>query len=105
QLEAKVRHALALQAARDRADVLARQVLLTNQQLEATLDSRVADLRKTHEALLFAIGRLAASRDDETANHQRRLQKYVRLLSEEAFREPSWSGLINERFLEQLDAC
>jgi response regulator RpfG family c-di-GMP phosphodiesterase/serine/threonine protein kinase len=105
QLEAKVRHALHLKDVQDRVDSLARQVLLTNLQLEQSLLARAADVRQAQDALLFAMAKMAESRDGETPGHLRRLQRYTRCLAERVVELPPWSGLVDTRFLEQLERC
>jgi response regulator RpfG family c-di-GMP phosphodiesterase/serine/threonine protein kinase len=105
QLEEKVRHALRLKEAQDRADLLTQQLLLTNGQLERSLQARAGDVRQAHDALLFAMAKMAESRDGETSGHLRRLQGYARCLAEQAARGASWAGIVEPRFLDQLQRC
>src|SRR5262249_41089300 len=84
---------------------LVAQVREVNRQLEKTVAARTADLRHAHDALLFAMAKMAESRDGETAGHLRRMQKYVRVLAEEARQETPWDGLVDPHFLEQLERC
>jgi putative two-component system response regulator len=105
QLVAKVQHALRLKAAQDQSDELARQLLITNQQLENTLFARADDVRQAQDALLLAMAKMAESQDGETPGHLRRLQRYSRCLAEQAGLIHPWHGLVDARFLEQLDRC
>jgi response regulator RpfG family c-di-GMP phosphodiesterase/serine/threonine protein kinase len=105
QLRAKALHALRVKSVQDRVDLLAGQLLLTNQQLEESLRARVADVRQAHDALLFGMAKMAESRDGETAGHLRRLQLYCQVLALQVSKVPPWYGLVDERFLEQLDRC
>jgi response regulator RpfG family c-di-GMP phosphodiesterase len=105
QLEAKVRHALRLKDAQDRVDILTRNLVRTNRQLEQSLEARAADVREAQDALLFGMARLAELRDGETAGHLRRMQRYARCLAEHAATMPPWNGLVDARFLEQLERC
>jgi response regulator RpfG family c-di-GMP phosphodiesterase/tRNA A-37 threonylcarbamoyl transferase component Bud32 len=105
QLDAKVRHHLNLKQAQDRADQLAQQLRLTNQQLEHSLIARAADVRQAQDAMLLGMAKMAESRDGETPGHLRRLQLYCRCLAEKAALGPPWHGLVDSRFLEQLDRC
>lgn len=105
QLLAKARHALQLKAAQDRISRLADQLLQVNQQLEQSLRARSADLREAHNALLFAMARIAESRDGETPGHLKRMQQYCRVLAIEAAKSAPWQGLVDARFLEQLERC
>jgi putative two-component system response regulator len=104
-LAAKVGYALRQKESRDRADALAEQLLAANRQLQQSLDSRGADLYEAHNAMLFAMAKMAESRDGETPGHLQRLQGYTRALALEAAKLPPWSGLVDERFLAQLERC
>jgi response regulator RpfG family c-di-GMP phosphodiesterase/serine/threonine protein kinase len=105
QLAAKVEHALRLKEAQDRAALLAEQLLDTNRRLQESLSARLADVRQAHNALLFTVAKMAESRDGETAGHLRRLQLYTRVLARHAAKAPPWEGLVDDRFLQQLERC
>jgi response regulator RpfG family c-di-GMP phosphodiesterase/tRNA A-37 threonylcarbamoyl transferase component Bud32 len=105
QLEAKVQHALHLKEAQDRAASLARQLYVVNRQLEKSLTARSSDVRQAEDALLFAMAKMAESRDGETPGHLRRLQRYTHCLAEHVADLPGWRGLLNSAFLEQLERC
>ncbi len=51
------------------------------------------------------MAKMAESRDGETPGHLRRLQLYTRVLAQQVARRPPWVGLIDERFLEQMERC
>lgn len=105
QLRARVKHALGLKEAQEQAEMLARQLVLANRQLENSLAARISDVRQAEDALLFAMAKMAESRDGETSGHLRRLQRYTRCLAERVAEESSWAGLVNSAFLEQLERC
>ena len=105
QLEVKVQHALQLKEAQDRTDLLARQVMVTNRQLESSLSHRSSDVQAAQDALLFAIAKMAESRDGETAGHLLRLQRYCRRLAEEGAKDPEWAKIVDTSFLDQLERC
>jgi putative two-component system response regulator len=62
-------------------------------------------VRQAQNALLFAMAKMAESRDGETPGHLRRLQGYARALAQSAQDLPGWSGMVDERFLAHLDRC
>jgi response regulator RpfG family c-di-GMP phosphodiesterase/serine/threonine protein kinase len=105
QLEARVLHALQLKRAQEQADFIARQLALTNTQLENSLAARTFDVRRAQDALLFAMAKMAESRDGETPGHLRRLQRYARCLAEHVADKPAWAGVVNGTFLEYLERC
>jgi response regulator RpfG family c-di-GMP phosphodiesterase len=104
-LAARVGHALRLKESQDRAILLAEQLLAANRQLQQSLDARGVDVREAHNAILFTMAKMAESRDGETPGHLRRLQLYTRALAEAASKSPPWAGLVDERFLAQLERC
>jgi response regulator RpfG family c-di-GMP phosphodiesterase len=105
QLRARVEHALRLKEAQEQAEALARQLVVVNAQLESSLAARTHDVRQAEDALLFAMAKMAESKDGETSGHLRRLQRYCRCLAERVAEQPGWAGLVNSAFLEQLERC
>lgn len=105
QLLAKVGHALRMKDAQERIHMLTEQLMLTNQQLQQSLESRGEDVRRAHDALLFTMAKMAESRDGETPGHLRRLQLYTRVLALQVSRRAPWVGVVDERFLEQMERC
>jgi putative two-component system response regulator len=105
QMTAKVLYLLRLKDAQDRSDLMARHLLLANRQLEDSLQARSGDVRQAHDALLFAMAKMAESRDGETAGHCRRLQMYCRTLVETLGEDPGWSAIVAGSFLETLERC
>src|SRR5262249_6033737 len=99
------KHALGLKEAQEQAEMLTQQLALANGQLENSLAARISDVRQAEDALLFAMAKMAESRDGETSGHLRRLQRYTCCLAERVAKEPSWCSLINSAFLEQLERC
>jgi putative two-component system response regulator len=105
QLLAKVSHALRLKDAQERIHMLTEQLMLTNNQLQQSLESRGEDVRQAHDALLFTMAKMAESRDGETPGHLRRLQLYARVLAQQAAHTAPWQGLVDDRFLDYLERC
>jgi response regulator RpfG family c-di-GMP phosphodiesterase/serine/threonine protein kinase len=104
-LVAKAVHALQIKDALDRYEMLTRHLGATNRQLESSLEAREGDVRQAQDALLFAMAKMAESRDGETPGHLRRLQRFAVTLAEAASREPTWAGLVDDRFLRDLERC
>jgi response regulator RpfG family c-di-GMP phosphodiesterase len=105
QLAARVRHNLRLKGAQDRLDQLARHMMTVNKQLEHSLQTRDRDARRTEDAMLFAIAKLAETREVGTSSHLRRLQKFVVCLAERLKKDPIWSSLVDRSFIENLERC
>jgi len=80
---ARVRNHLQLKRA---SDVLRDQ----NAYLEAEVDRRTRDVRAIRDAAIVAMASLAETRDNETGNHIRRTQHYVRILAETLSANPAF---------------
>ncbi|GIW81136.1 MAG: hypothetical protein KatS3mg105_2943 [Gemmatales bacterium] len=105
QLSARVQQALRIKDALDRYEQLNRHLRLANRQLESSLEARADDVRQAQDAILFAMAKMAESRDGETAAHLRRLQLFSVCLAQHVADDPEWAGTINADFLEQLERC
>lgn len=100
-----VMNALTPFLAEQRIPVQTEELMLANRQLQQSLESRSDDVRRAHDALLFTMAKMAESRDGETPGHLRRLQLYTRVLAQQAASEQPWKGIVDDRFLEQLERC
>jgi response regulator RpfG family c-di-GMP phosphodiesterase len=104
-LAAKVQHTLRIRDAQDRADRFGQHLLKINGQLQKSLRTRTADVRHAQDAVLFAMAKLAESRDGETAGHLRRLQQYVAALAGHLKTDAVWGSILDDGFLSHLDKC
>ena len=105
ELLAKVQHAFQQKDALDQYDKLHRNLRSSNDQLEHSLVARAGDVRQAQNALLFAMAKMAETRDGETSGHLRRLQQYVHCLGSKAAEDLAWSSIANPTFLEELRRC
>jgi response regulator RpfG family c-di-GMP phosphodiesterase len=105
QLQARVQAALRLKLAQERTDVLNRQLLAVNRELERHLNARDSDLVQARNALVLALAKLAEYRDTDTGAHLLRLQSFSRRLAEAAARLPAFAGQIDANFIEMLACC
>jgi response regulator RpfG family c-di-GMP phosphodiesterase len=78
---------------------------MTNRQLQNSLTARTSDVRLAQNALLFAMAKMAESREGETAGHLLRMQRYTRCLAEHCVNLPTWEGVVTYTFLDQLERC
>ena len=60
------------------------------------------ELIKTQEAAIFALAKLAESRDPETGGHLERIQNYTRVLVEELSTFPEYDGYITDEYIESV---
>ncbi|MBU0752269.1 MAG: two-component system response regulator [Gammaproteobacteria bacterium] len=92
---ARVRTQLELKLARD---WLADQ----NAHLEAEVTRRTSDIMLTQDITIKALAELAETRDNETGNHIRRTQEYVRLLARQLQGHPRFAAFLTEQNIELL---
>lgn len=69
--------------------------------LEA-LAARAAEIAATRDVAVFALAKLAESRDPETGEHLERLRSYSQILAEELHVHGPYTDQIDEHFLEDL---
>ncbi|MEM6750490.1 MAG: HD domain-containing phosphohydrolase [Planctomycetota bacterium] len=84
---------------------------LSRLRVSATSDSRVLAQRvdraerqvhDTRDLLVFALARLAESRDPETGAHLERIREYCRILAQELVRIGAYAGQIDAGFVDDL---
>lgn len=105
QLQGRVKTALRLKDAQDRSELLNRQMLTINAELEHNLNARDSDLVHARNALVLALAKLVSHRDTETGAHLLRLQRFCRILAEEASHLSAFRDQIDQRFVEMLECC
>ncbi|MCS6977218.1 MAG: protein kinase [Gemmatales bacterium] len=105
-LLARVKTALRLKAAQDRTDLLTRNLLAINHQLEQSINVKDSDLIHARNALILALAELVLRRDAEANSaHLHRVQRYVRCLAEQAASMPAFANQIDPHFVHLLECC
>ena len=94
-LLARIRNHLALKAA---ADFLKDK----NVYLEGEVARRTHEVRAVQDATIMALATLAETRDQETGNHIRRTQNYVRALARKLQPHPRFSAELSDAIIELL---
>ncbi len=105
QLRARVKSALRLKDAQDRSDVLNRELLALNSELELAVEARDGELIRARNGLVLALAKLVEHRSAETGSHLLRLQRYCRVLAEEAATVPAFAPLVDANFIRTLEDC
>ena len=70
--------------------------------LEAEVARRTAEIQDLQDALVLSMASLAETRDNETGNHLRRTQHYVKRLAEQLRHHPSFESLLDDRNIDLL---
>jgi response regulator RpfG family c-di-GMP phosphodiesterase/serine/threonine protein kinase len=105
ELAGRVKMALRLRDAEERAERINAHLLTTNSQLEEALRQRDDDLYQAQDVLIFAMAKMAEMRGLESGAHLLRMQGYVRVLAEEAMRLPAFAGRIDGAYTRMLERC
>lgn len=105
RLQSKVKAALSLKDAQDRADLLNSHLLAVNRELEQTLSASNSDLIYARNGLVQALAKLVEFREGEAGSHLARMEHYARCLAEEAAKAPAFAGQIDANFVELLVCC
>jgi response regulator RpfG family c-di-GMP phosphodiesterase len=105
QLRARVKAALRLKDAQDQSDILNRELLKLNSGLEQALEDRDGELIRARNGLVLALAKLVEHRSAETGSHLLRLQRYCRVMAEEASRAPAFASIIDANFVRTLEDC
>ncbi len=73
-----------------------------NAHLESLVRARTAEYERMRDAVIYAMASLAETRDNETGNHIRRTQHYVRALAEALCEHPRFRAELDERSIDLL---
>jgi putative two-component system response regulator len=73
-----------------------------NSFLEAEVGKRTRELAAIQDVTILAMASMAETRDNETGNHIRRTQHYVKLLAEQLRGHPRFAALLTEAYIATL---
>jgi len=73
-----------------------------NEYLEAEVSRRTREIGLIQDVTMIAMGSLAETRDNETGNHIRRTQNYIRVLAKKLCDHPRFEGQLNPDTIEML---
>jgi len=83
-------------------EIAEKELKALNRSLERQVKKRTAELDATQDATIMSLANLAGTRDDETGQHIRRTQHYVRLLGNELKHHPDFKEQLTDRTIELL---
>ena len=76
-----------------------------NKELSDEVRAKIREISESQLAAIFAMSKLAESRDPETGEHLERMREYCRLLSEQLSRMPKYRSIIDREFVENIYAA
>ena len=78
------------------------EIQMYSAKLERLVQERTAEIVETRDVTVFALAKLADSRDPETGEHLERMRSYSQLLGEELAETGPYTGEIDDTFLADL---
>jgi len=77
----------------------------SNISLSEEVRAKVLEISRSQLAAIFAMSKLAESRDPETGEHLERMREYCKLLSEQLSRTPKFQSIIDRAFIDNIYAA
>ena len=101
-LRARVGNSLEKKRLREEAQSLRRKLEDYNLQLEDRVQEQVRQISQAHLSSIFAMCKLAESRDRETGEHLERMQKYCKILVQQLETLPKFAAVIDRGYVENI---
>jgi len=76
-----------------------------NKNLEARVTDQVRQISETQMAAIFAMSKLAESRDPETGEHLERMREYCKIIAEKMSRTVKYENAIDDEFISNIYAA
>jgi putative two-component system response regulator len=73
-----------------------------NEHLQELVDEKVREVSEAQMAMLFALAKLAESRDTDTGQHVERTQTFCRILAEELSMNSPYAAEIDAKFIDNI---
>jgi putative two-component system response regulator len=104
-LKARVDACLERKRLHDQEQRYRMQIEQQNGQLEDRVRKQVYELSEAQLAAIFAMSKLAESRDPETGEHLERMREYCKVLSEQLSHMPKYRRIIDRTFIDNIYAA
>jgi putative two-component system response regulator len=101
-LEARVAGCVERKRAHDRDKEVARRVKVYSEELEAKVSAQLGEIASAQLAMIFALSKLAESRDPETGEHLERMREYCRILCQHLRAKDKYAGIIDDAYIENM---
>ena len=104
-LHSRVAATLDKKRLRDQEEIHRKQIEEYNLHLEQRVQEQVQQISSIQRAVIFALARLAESRDDDTGTHLERVREYCKVILEPLRHWPEYGALIDQTFSENIYAA
>jgi putative two-component system response regulator len=104
-LKARVNASLQKKRLHDQETLLRTQLQESNERLEERVRAQVREITSAQSATIFAMSRLAESRDPQSGGHLERLREYAKTLARELAKLPRYWQVIDEAYVDAIYAA
>jgi len=104
-LRARVDANLSRKRMSDKEEHRREEIERNNVSLSEEVRAKVLEISQSQLAAIFAMSKLAESRDPETGEHLERMREYCKLLSEQLSRMPKFQPVIDKAFVDNIYAA
>ncbi|RZI42746.1 response regulator [Herbaspirillum sp. HC18] len=104
-LKARVGACLEKKRLHDQTVIHLRQIEKYNTHLEEMVREQVRDISKAQLGAIFALSKLAESRDEDTGSHLERVREYCKILGEELRKREKYAQRIDQNYIDTLCAA
>jgi len=101
-LQARVTGCIERKRAHDREKEFNRKTKQYSEELEAQVHAQVDEIASAQLAMIFALSKLAESRDPETGEHLERMREYCRILCEQLRNTEKYGEIVDEEFVSSM---
>jgi len=104
-LKARITSCLEKKALHDQEEEYRKKIEQYNLHLENQVREKVKEITSTQLAAIFAMSKLAESRDEETGEHLERMREYCKIISQKLSASNKFSNVIDDKFVDDIYAA
>jgi putative two-component system response regulator len=104
-LKARINACLERKRMRDRENQYQDQIEKFNLDLQSRVSRQVSEITAAQRSTIFAMAKLAESRDPETGEHLLRIREYVKILCHKLCLLSEYSNIIDDSYIENVCAA
>ncbi len=104
-LKARINASLERKRLHDRENQYQGQIEKFNLDLQNRVSKQVSEITAAQRSTIFAMAKLAESRDPETGEHLLRIREYVKIICQRLCLLPKYAAIIDEEYIENICAA
>ena len=104
-LKARINACLERKRLHDRENQYQGQIEKFNLDLQNRVSKQVSEITAAQRSTIFAMAKLAESRDPETGEHLLRIREYVKLICQRLCLLPKYAAIIDDNYIENICAA